>query len=75
MRLGNKHPVQDKLARKTQVLIRKFPICINNIIQGQLGLLLFLKILKYPYIYREDFVSYQNQESNGQNRDIWQSAL
>ena len=44
-------------------------------IQGQLGLLLFLKILKYPYIYRDDFVSYQNQESNGQNRDIWQSAL
>ena len=67
--------MQDKPARKTQVLIRNFPIYINNMIQGHLGLLLFLKILKHPYIYREDFVSYQNQESNGQNRDIWQSAL
>ena len=44
--LGNQHPVQGRLARKTRALIWNFLNCISNTIKDQLGLFLFLKTWK-----------------------------
>ena len=44
--LGNQHPVQGRLPRKTQALIWNFLICISNMIKDQVGLILFSKTWK-----------------------------
>ena len=44
--LGNQHPAQSRLARKTQALIWNFLICISNTIKDQFGLFLFSRTWK-----------------------------
>ena len=55
--LGNQHPAQSMLARKTQALIWNFLICISNIIKDQFGFFFQKHEKIYERVLRKNFPS------------------
>ena len=70
--LGNQHPVQGRLPRKTQALIWNFLIWISNTIKDQFGLFLFSKTRKYLWSRLRDLG--QNRESHGKTVRLGRSG-